>query len=80
MDENEEDHVIQLVGRTGVKKAYLDVSKEEALRRFHQDKSTDHSLPLDCVDSVYFDDEFLALNVWPSNKDEDCKDEDNSEE
>lgn len=74
-DESQKAHVLQIVGRTGMKKAYLDVSPEEALRRYTSDNSgSNFDVSLDHVETIGFNDEFKLQNAWPSESDEDLKD------
>lgn len=68
MSDSKENHVLQVVGISGTKRAYLDVSREEALRRYHQNNSGNRTIPIDAVKTINFEDELMVLNAWEIEK------------
>jgi hypothetical protein len=56
---------LQVVGRTGAKKVYLNISESEALERYHRDTQREVVLSPSHVETISFDDHFLAHGVHP---------------
>lgn len=56
-------HTLVVVGYIGCKRAYLDVSREEAVRRYRESEHEDE-VDLRRVKEIEFTDEFRAYDVW----------------
>ena len=55
------------IGYTGIKKCYLNLDEESAIARYCKSEG----LKVECfdeydisIDTIYFDDEFGAYNIW----------------
>jgi chromosome segregation ATPase len=58
-------HKLFVIGHIGMKNAYLDVSREEALRRANEyDKEYGYSYTDDDIDEIEFIDELYAYEIW----------------
>lgn len=75
-DQPNTKHKLQIVGRTGVQEAYLDISREEACRRYQNEMNTAQVLPIDAVDTVHFNEQFQVVDVWKSDRDPDYDEDD----
>lgn len=66
MSDGEEasENVLQVVGMTGSKHVYFNISPEEALRRYNDEVDSNLVLGLKSVETVEFDDKFRATNIW----------------
>lgn len=54
-------HNIILIGWIGHKQAYLDVSQEEAIKRYERNNHIDS---MTTIETIEFDDEFVVYDAW----------------
>ena len=55
---------IILIGWLGIKTAYLNISREEAIARYKQKNPHDEPEKDDLIDEFQFDDEFWVYDAW----------------
>ncbi len=57
-------HTLVIIGYTGIKRAYLDVSVPEAKRRWLATEGTEWDRIAELIDTITFDDEFCVYDAW----------------
>ena len=57
-------NTLVVIGWTGCKKCYLNISREEAIERYKEEDDFAEYLDIGDIEVFNFDDEFGAYDVW----------------